>query len=163
MLTEILTIGLLLISLVLIYMGLFSIKEKAIRKYFLFVSVLTVIFFVAVQIANAQEKPDRKTGKANHSQMMMSDSTTHNCMDKIASDNTMRMQMMNMMMDHMKGDSSGMMQMGRMMMNNPEMHMMMMEMMRGEGMMDGGMMNHNMNMMKDSTKTMDKSNHEHNH
>jgi len=44
----------------------------------------------------------------------------------------------------------------KMMMDNPEMHKMMMKMMHGEGMMKH-------DMMKDSSKTMDKSEHESHH
>ncbi len=103
---------------------------------------------------NAQEKPVEK--RAN--KMMTQDEDIRKCMERIASDGNMRGMMMQKMMDHTKSDSSGMMQMCKMMMDNPEMHKMMMKMMHSEGMMD-----HNMRMKDDSTKAMDKSEHESHH
>src|SRR5690606_28063698 len=138
MLAEILIIGLILSSLVMVVIGILSIKEKFVRKYFLFVAVLAAVFFTATLIANAQEKP---TEKKEHKMMQQED--IEKCMDKIAADSTMRMQMMDKMMEHTKGDTSDMMEMCKMMMSNPEMHKMMMKMMHGEGMMDG-MMKHDM-------------------
>ena len=73
-------------------------------------------------------------------------------MDKIASDEHMRGMMMQKMMDQTKDDSSGMMQMCKIMIDNPGIHSMMMKMMHGEG-----------GMMQDSTKTMNKSEHESHH
>lgn len=106
---------------------------------------------------NAQETQ----AETKESKMMMQQEDMQKCMDKIASDKQMRGMMMQKMMDHTKSDSSGMMQMCKMMMDNPEMHkMMMMKMMHGEGMMDG-MMKHDM--MGDSTKTMNKSDHKSHH
>ncbi|KAB2844744.1 MAG: hypothetical protein PHY57_09455 [Ignavibacterium sp.] len=139
MLTEILIIGLILTSLVMVVIGILSIKEKFVRKYFLFVALLTAVFFTATLIVNAQEKPEEK----KETKMTMQHEDMQKCMDKIAADSTMRMQMMDKMMKHTKGDSSGMMQMCKMMMDNPEMHKMMMKMMHGEGMMNG-MMKHDM-------------------
>lgn len=123
------------------------------KKNFLIISILTV-FLAAVTLTNAQEKPSEKKDM----QTMMQHDNMQNCMDKIAADSSMRMQMMNMMMNKCKNDKEGMMQMCKTMMDNPEMHKTMMEKMHGEGMMEGGMMKHNM--MNDSTKTMDKSEHE---
>ena len=60
------------------------------------------------------------------------------CMDKIAADSTMRMQMMVKMMDQCKGNKEGMMQMCKTMMDNPEMHKTMMKMMEDKGMMKDG-------------------------
>ncbi|QQS37189.1 MAG: hypothetical protein IPM56_04335 [Ignavibacteriales bacterium] len=159
MLTEILIIGLILTSLVLVVLGIFSIKEKFVRRYFLFVAVLTAVFFAATLAANAQEKP---TEKKEH-KMMMQDEDMQKCMDKIASDEHMRGMMMQKMMEHTKSDSSGMMQMCKMMMDNPEIHKMMMKMMHGEGMMDG-MMKHDMkdeksDTMKKKEETEHKSHH----
>lgn len=77
--------------------------------------------------------------------MMMQDKDMQKCMDKIAADSTMRIQMM----DQCKGDKVAMIKMCKQMMDNPEMHKMMMK---------GGMMKHKM--MDDSTKTMDRSEHE---
>ncbi len=120
------------------------------------------LLFAFVPIINAQEKPTEK----KDNQMMMQNDDMQKCMDKIASDSTMRMQMMDKMMTHTKDDNEGMMQMCKSMMDNPEMHKMMMEMMHNEGMMEGGMMNHKMmdkKMTNDSTNTMDKSEHETHH
>lgn len=102
--------------------------------------------FTFVSSINAQEKPTEK----KESKMMMQDGDMQKCMNKIAADSTMRMQMMDKMMNHTKSDSSGMMQMCKMMMDNPEMHKMMMKMMHDKGMMEDGMMKHDM--MQDSTK-----------
>ena len=159
MLPEILIIGLILASVVLVILGILSIKQKFVRKYLLFTAILTALFFAVVLIANAQEKPSEKKDKqipiaGQHEDMKK-------CMATIAADSTMRMQMMSKMMDHTKSDSSGMMQMCKMMMDNPEMHKMMMKMMQGKGMMEGGMMKHDM--MRDSTKTMNKSDHKSHH
>ncbi len=123
------------------------------KKNFLIISILTV-FLSAVTLTNAQEKP---SGKKDMQTMMQHDDM-QNCMDKIAADSSMRMQMMNMMMNKCKNDKEGMMQMCKKMMDNPEMHKTMMEKMHSGGMMEGGMMKHNM--MNDSTKTMDKAEHE---
>ena len=123
------------------------------KKIFLIISILTVLFS-SMTLTNAQEKPSEKKDM----QTMMQNDDMQNCMDKIAADSTMRMQMMDKMLMHTKGDNRGMMQMCKMMMNNPEMMKMMMKMMQGEGMIEGEMMKHNM--MGDSTKIMQKSEHE---
>jgi len=125
------------------------------KKNLLIVSVITVMLF-AVQLINAQEKPSEMKDK----QTMMQHDDMQKCMDNIAADSTMRMQMMDKMMSHAKGDKEGMMQMCKMMMDNPEMHKMMKKMMGGEMMKDGMMKN---NMKSDSTKTMDKSENESHH
>jgi len=104
----------------------------------------------AFTLTNAQEKPSEKKDM----QTMMQHNDMQNCMDKIAADSTMRMQMMNMMMTKCKNDKEGMMQMCKTMIDNPDMHNTMMKMMNDKGMMQDGMMKHNM--MGDSTKTMKK-------
>lgn len=114
------------------------------KQNFLIISILTV-FLAAGMITNAQEKPTKK----KESKMMMQDQEMQKCMDKIAADSTMRMQMM----EKCQGDKEGMMQMCKTMMDNPEMHKTMMEMMHSDGMMKH-------NKMNDSTKTMDRSEHE---
>jgi len=83
------------------------------------------------------------------SKMVMQGDDMQKCMENIAADSTMRMQMMNMMMTKCKDDKKGMMQMCKTMMDKPEMHEMMMN---NKGTMKGGMMNHKM--MSDSTKSM---------
>src|SRR5690606_8179888 len=98
MLTEILIIGLILTSLVMVVIGILSIKEKFVRKYFLFVALLTAVFFTATLIVNAQEKPEEK----KETKMTMQHEDMQKCMDKIAADSTMRMQMMDKMMKHTK-------------------------------------------------------------
>lgn len=80
------------------------------------------------------------------------------CMGQIAADSTMRMQMMDKMMEKCQGDKEAMMKMCKKMMDNPEMHKTMMKIMHDEGMMKDGKMKHDM--MSDSTKTMQKSEHE---
>ncbi|OGU77471.1 MAG: hypothetical protein A2V93_00240 [Ignavibacteria bacterium RBG_16_34_14] len=108
------------------------------------------LLFTFVSSINAQEKPTEK----KESKMMMQDEDMK-CMDKIASDSTMRMEMMNMMMNKCKNDKEGMMQMCKTMMDNPEMHKTMMKMMQDKGTMEGNMMKHNMK--GDSTKTIEQS------
>ncbi len=124
------------------------------------------LLFTLVSSVNAQEKPAEK----KENKMMEHHDDMQKCMDKIASDSTMRMQMMDKMMDKSKNNKEGMMQMyksmidnpemHKMMIDNPEMHRKMMKMMNDKGMMnDEGMMNEGMmrqNMMDDSTKTMKK-------
>ena len=123
------------------------------KKNFLVISIL-MVFLATGTITNAQENPTEK----KDTKMVMHYDDMHKCMDKIAADSTMRMQMMVKMMDQCKGDKEGMMQMCKTMMDNPEMHKTMMKMMNNKGMMKDGMMKHNM--MGDSTKTMEKSEHE---
>ena len=126
------------------------------KQNFLIISILTV-FLAAGMITNAQEKPTEK----KESKMMMQDDDMQKCMDKIAADSTMRMQMMNMMMTKCKNDKEGMMQMCKTMMDIPDMHKTMMKMMNDKGMMKDGMMKQEM--MSDSTKTKNKSDHESHH
>jgi len=116
---------------------------------FLIISILTVLL-ASVTLTNAQEKPSEKKDM----QTMMQHDDMQKCMDRIAADSTMRMQMMNMMMNKCKNDKEGMMQMCKTMMDNPEMHETMMKMMDDKGTMKGGMMKHDL--MADSTKTMKK-------
>ena len=120
------------------------------KKNLIAVFVLALLF-AFVPFINAQEKSTEKKESK-----MMQDEDMQKCMDKIAFDEHMRGMMMQKMMDHTISDSSGMMQMCKMMMDNHEMHKMMMKMMHGEGMMKH-------DMMKDSSKTMDKSEHESHH
>ena len=130
------------------------------KKNFLIISILTV-FLAAGTITNAQDKPSEKKDM----QTMIQHDDMQKCMDKIAADSTMRMQMMNMMMNMMmnkcKDDKEGIMQMCKTMMDNPEMHKTMMKMMNDKDMMKDGMMKHDM--MSDSTKTKNKSDHESHH
>jgi len=117
--------------------------------------ILGFLFTFATSVI-AQEKPIEK----KESKMMMQDGDMEKCMDKIAADGQMRDMMMNKMMEHMKADSSGMMQMCKMMTDNPEMNKMRINMM-GDMTKDCGMMKDKM--IKDSTKTMNKSEHESHH
>ncbi|MBU2444181.1 MAG: hypothetical protein KJ666_01225 [Bacteroidetes bacterium] len=128
------------------------------KKSFFIAAVITLMLS-SVLFVRAQEKSSEKKDKQTQAQS----EDMQKCMDKIASDSHMRGMMMQKMMDHTKVDSTGMMQMCKMMMDNPEMHKMMMKMMQGEGgMMDGKKMNHDM-MKSDSTKTMNKSEHDSHH
>jgi len=116
----------------------------------MFIKNLVVVFilgliFTFVSSVNAQEKPTEK----KENKMMMQHDNMQKCMDQIAADSTMRMQMMDKMMDHNKGDKDAMMKMCKKMMDNPEMHRMMAKMMQSEGMMK-------QDMMADSTKIMNK-------
>ena len=113
------------------------------KKNFLIISILTV-FLMAAIITKAQEKPI----EMKESKMNMQDDDMQKCMNKIAADSTMRMQMMNMMMTKCKNDKEGMMQMCKTMMDNPEMKKTMMKMMNDKGMMKDGMMSDSTNTMK---------------
>jgi len=116
----------------------------------LVVVIILGLLFTIVSTVNAQEKPI----ESKEMKMMMQDEDMQKCMDKIAADSTMRMQMMDKMMGQCKGDKEAMMKMCKQMMDNPEMHKMMMMKMHSEGMMEGQMMKHKM--MCDSTKTIEK-------
>ena len=98
----------------------------------------------SVSLTNAQEKPSEK----KDTQTSVQHDDIQKCMDKIAADSTLRMQMMDKMMMHNKCNKECMMQMCKMMME-------------GDGMMKCGMMKHNM--MCDSIKTMEKSDHDSHH
>lgn len=103
------------------------------------------LIFTFVSSINAQEKPTEK----KENKMMLQQDNMQKCMDQIAADSTMRMQMMDKMMTHNKGDKDAMMKMCKKMMDNPEMHKMMTDMMQSEGIMKH-------DMMADSTKIMNK-------
>lgn len=118
------------------------------NKHHIFIIIFGLLFIAATAIT-AQEKSSEK--KNDHSSMQKGD--VHKCMDKIASDEHMRGEMMTKMMDQMKVDSTSMMEMCKTMMDNPEMHSMMKNMM---GNMDG-------KMMHDSTKKMNESTHNAHH
>ena len=113
--------------------------------------IILGLLFTIVSTINAQEKPI----ETKEMKMMMQDEDMQKCMDKIAADSTMRMQMMDKMMNKCQGDKEAMMKMCKQMMDNPEMHKMMMKKMQSEGMLEGQMMKHKM-MMSDSTKTIEK-------
>jgi len=93
-----------------------------------------------VSTINAQEKPI----ETKEMKMMMQDDDMQKCMDKIAADSTLRMQMMDKMMGQCKGDKEAMMQICKKMKKN----------MQCEGMMECEKMKHKMNC--DSTKTTHK-------
>ena len=116
----------------------------------MFYKNLVVVFilgliFTFVSSLNAQEKPT----EIKENKVMMQHDKMQKCMDQIAADSTLRMQMMDKMMAHNKGDKDAMMKMCKKMMDNPEMHKMMLNMMQSEGMMK-------QDMMADSTKVMNK-------
>lgn len=113
--------------------------------------IILGLLFTIVSKLNAQENPI----ETKEMKVMMQDEDMQKCMDKIAADSTMRMQMMDKMMNKCQGDKEAMMQMCKQMMDNPEMQKMMMNKMQSEGMMEGQMMKHKM-MMSDSTKTIEK-------
>ena len=110
------------------------------KKNFLIMSIL-IVLLAPVSLTNAQEIPSDK----KDTQTIMSHDDMQKCIDKIAADSTLRMQMMDKMMMHHKLNKESMMQMCKMMME-------------GEGMMKCGMMKHNM--MCDSIKTMEKTDHD---
>ena len=110
------------------------------------IAVFAFIFlFAVVSFINAQQKPNEK----RDNQTVVQNKYMQAYMDKIASDSTLRMQMMGKMMEYTKGNYQGMMQMYEMMNSYPEMHSIMMGMMNhnmtNHNMMGHGMMNHNMN------------------
>ena len=114
-------------------------------------SAMVVFLFSTSLVLFAQEKNTEK--KMDHS--MMQEKDMSKCMDKVASDEHMRGEMMDKMMEHTKNDSSGMMQMCKLMMDNPEMHSMMMKMMSDKS-MEHKDMDHKGMMMKDKKMKHDK-------
>ncbi|HCY75065.1 MAG TPA: hypothetical protein DHV28_04030 [Ignavibacteriales bacterium] len=136
------------------------------KKNLLAVSIIGLLFTLTSS-SFAQDNPEEK----NETKLTMQHNDMEKCMDKIAADSTMRMQMMGKMMSYTKDDDKGMMQMCSMMMENQGMHKMMMNMMNSEGMMGDGMMNQKSccmgkkdgNMMEDSNESMDKSDHDSHH
>jgi len=127
------------------------------NKRVILMTIFGLLFFIAATLP-AQDKPSEK--KVDNSMMQKGD--MHKCMDKIASDEHMRGEMMTKMMDHMKGDSTGMMKMGKTMMSNPEMHSMMMKMMQNNSKDHEGMMMNGKKMNHDK-KSEDKTEHEDHH
>ena len=91
-------------------------------------------------ITYAQEKPV----KIKDDQTAMQQGDMQKCMDKIAADSTLRLQMMDKMMSQCKSNKEAMMQMCKEMKKN----------MKCEGMMECERMKHKMNC--DSTKTTHK-------
>ncbi|HEX2977156.1 MAG TPA: hypothetical protein VHO68_14570 [Bacteroidales bacterium] len=101
------------------------------------ISILTALFFLfAFQAVNGQaENTNTQIGSTKDKQTGMGMSgSLQNCMDQIASDSTMRGQMMSRMLERMHGDSAGMQQLCRKMMDNPDMRKTMMKMMNRSGM-----------------------------
>lgn len=110
------------------------------KKYFIFLFASSFLFLLSSSV-NAQEREPKV------------DRNTQNCMEKIAADSTLRVQMMNIIMERTHGNKEAMMSMCKTMMDNPEMHKTMMNMMKKDGKMQDGMepnMKHEM--MNDSAK-----------
>ncbi len=118
--------------------------SNRVNKNYVFIIVFGLLLGIT-NVLTAQNKSTEK--KPDHSSMQKGD--MHKCMDKIASDEHMKGEMMTKMMEHAKGDSTSMMKMCKTMMDNPEMHKMMMKMMQGNSkdhkgmMMEGKKMKHN--------------------
>ena len=113
-------------------------------KRFKFAAFSAVLFALFVS-ASAQDM--KQMGKDEHKQMQVMEmekdsSMMDRIMDRIVSDEHMRMMMMEKMMHHAKADSGSMMAMCGKMMDDSEMHSMM------KKMMGGGMMRHGMMKMK---------------
>ena len=104
---------------------------------------LVVVFFLMIFVTAAYAQED-KSGKKAGEPSGMGMSKVEDCMDQIAADKDMRMQMMNRMMDQVKNDTTSMKDFCRTMMKDPQMHSMMMRMMNESGMGkgQGDMMNH---------------------
>lgn len=97
------------------------------------VFVLIVMLLCSFPVLNAQENEIIKKGnKAGDTGMGMGGSMM-SIMKEIASDSTMRLQMMDMIMDNTKGDSASMKQMCKKVVENPEMRNMMMKVMHQQG------------------------------
>lgn len=140
--------------------------DKMFKKTLILALTITA-FLLSFSYMNAQEQ---QVEKKEMKMTIMQHDDMENCMNKVAADGTMRMQMMDKMINHTKGDKEGMMQMCKMMMENPEMHTMMKEMMhKNGGMMKDGMMKNDGNMDKQdkmensSGSTNEKSDHESHH
>lgn len=127
------------------------------NKHVILTTIFGLLFITAISLT-AQDKPSEK--KADNSTIQKED--VHKCMDKIASDEHMRGEMMTKMMNHMKGNSNGMMEMGKTMMANPEMHSMMMKMMQSNSKNHEGMMMNGKKMDYDK-KSEGKTDHDDHH
>jgi hypothetical protein len=107
-----------------------------------FLGVVMLFLFAPAVLVNAQENKASQKGNMPSGMGMPSD--LQSCMQQIATDSTMRMEMVSRMMDNMKGDSAAMRQFCRKLMGNSEMHRAMMQMMHNQEMNDtggmGGMM-----------------------
>lgn len=114
---------------------------------------LVTFLFITVGASYAQDEKDVEKPMMMMENMMGDSTMMKDCMDKISSDDGMRMMMMNKMMKSSEGDEKSMMEMCKTMMDNPEMHSMMMKMMGGEMMKDGKMMHDRM--MKDKSNSND--------
>lgn len=113
------------------------------RKFLFQIAVL--LFLMPFAAINAQQ--NKALQKENRPSGMGMPSDLQGCMQQIAADSTMRMEMVSKMMDSMKGDSAAMRQFCRKIMGNSEMHRAMMQMMQNmemndSGGMGGGMMKH---------------------
>lgn len=94
------------------------------------IKLTALLIFLFGLSVNAQEK----SGMGKSESQMAMPAEMQNCMNTIAADSTLRMQMMSRIMENTKGDTLGMMQMCKKMMSHPEMKEMMMNMMHGDGM-----------------------------
>ncbi|HEX2920793.1 MAG TPA: hypothetical protein VHO50_06475 [Bacteroidales bacterium] len=86
-----------------------------------------LLFIMFVSVDNGQVNQDNKVKNQGMGARSMQE-----CMTEIATDKTLRTEMMTMMMENMKGDTASMGQVCREMMKDPEMHRIMMQMMNEE-------------------------------
>ncbi len=114
---------------------------------------LVTFLFIAIGTSYAQEEKNVEKPMMQMNKMMSDSTMMKDCMDKISSDDGMRMTMMDKMMEKCSGDDEAMMKMCKTMMDNPEMNKMMMKMMDGEMMKDGKMMHDGT--MKDKSNSND--------
>src|SRR5512133_3080737 len=113
------------------------------RLLFQFALVLLLVpSLVNAQGNKAVQKDKRPSG-------MGMPSDVQSCMQQIAADSTMRMEMVSHIMNSMKGDSAAMRQFCRKLMGNSEMHRAMMQMMQNQEMNDTGGMK---GMMKEGVR-----------
>lgn len=106
-----------------------------------------LLFLMPFSLVNAQQNKAVQKDKRPAGMGMPSD--VQSCMQQIAADSTMRMEMISRMMDGMKGDSAAMRQFCRKLMGNSEMHRAMMQMMQNQEMNDTGGMK---GMMKEGVR-----------
>ena len=93
-------------------------------KKYLFTIAIFAIFLQTFVITYAQENKTEKIA----SEITQNEDMQKN-MESIASDGTLRVQMINLMIQNCEGDKNALMEIGRTMINNPEMHVMIKEMM----------------------------------
>lgn len=102
-----------------------------------FIALVFLMLLAPFTLVNAQGNKALQKDNTKPSGMGMP-SDVQGCMQQIAADSTMRMEMVSRIMNNMKGDSTAMNQFCRKIMGNAEVHKAMMQMMQNQEMNDTG-------------------------